>query len=107
MNDTVTLSPLVRWCGRFALAFLLLIPLSVLAVKFGLLHYSAGLAGFAISCLLSLVVLLALAIISLLPKYKDQRRAALIRSLAALPGVLLAGALLGSAGDYPPRKSVV
>ncbi len=106
MNDTVTLSPLIRWCGRLALAFLALIPLSVLAVKFGLLHYSAGLAGFAIACLLSLVVLIVLAIVSLLPKYKPQRQAALKRSLAAVPGVLLAGALLGSSGDYPPIHDI-
>jgi uncharacterized protein (DUF1499 family) len=106
MNDTTTLSPLIRWCGRLALACLALIPLSVLSVKFGLVHFSAGLAGFAISCVLSLLVLLILAVVSLLPKFKEQRRAALVRSLAALPGVILAGALLGSGGDYPPIHDI-
>ncbi len=106
MNDHTVTSPIIKWCGRLAISFLALIPLFALSVKFNLLHFSTGLGGFALSCLLSLVVLLILAVVSLLPRYKTQRQAALLRSLPALPGVLLAGALAGSAGDYPPIHDI-
>ncbi len=106
MSDNTPLSPLVYWPGRVALTCLVLIPLSVAGVRFGILHFSAGLPVFALACLLSLAMLILLAIVSLMPKFKAQRAAAIKRSLAALPGVLLAGALLGSAGDYPPIHDI-
>ena len=106
MNKTQTPSRLLHWCGRLALVFLALVPLSVAAVRFGLVSFSIGLPVFALSCLGSLLVLIVLAIASLLPAYKAQRRQALVKSLAALPPVLLLGALLGSTGDYPPIHDV-
>jgi uncharacterized protein (DUF1499 family) len=106
MTDTQQPSALVTWCSRLALTFLLLVPVSVLGVKFGLLDVFPGLGIFALSCVASLVLLLLLAIISFLPKYAADRRRALTGSLYALPPVLLLGALLGSAGDYPPIHDI-
>jgi uncharacterized protein (DUF1499 family) len=106
MNDTEKPSRLLLWCGRLALTFLLLVPLSVLLVRTGLVSYSIGLPLFALSCLASLAVLIVLAIASFLPRYRNQRQQAILKSLIALPPVLLFGALLGSAGDAPPIHDV-
>ncbi|MCZ6828053.1 MAG: DUF1499 domain-containing protein [Gammaproteobacteria bacterium] len=106
MNQPETPSRLLHWCGRLALVFLVLVPLAVLAVRVGLVSYSIGLPVFALSCLGSLLILMVLAVASLLPAYKNQRRQALLKSLAAVPPVLLFGALLGSMGDYPPIHDV-
>jgi hypothetical protein len=106
MNQTESPARLLLWCGRLALLLLALVPLSVLAMRTGLLSHSIGLPVFALSCAGSLVVLIVLAIASFLPAYKSQRKQALLKSLAAVPPVLLLGALLGSAGDYPPIHDV-
>ena len=106
MNGAEKPSRLLTWCGRLALVFLALVPVSVLGVRMGLVSYSIGLPMFALSCLGSLLVLMVMVIASLLPKYRNQRRQALLKSLIAVPPVLLFGALLGSAGDYPPIHDV-
>jgi uncharacterized protein (DUF1499 family) len=106
MNDTQTPSRLITWCGRLALLFLILVPLAVLCVKYGLLSYKVGLPVFALSCVGALVVLLILAIVSFLPRFRNQRKQALINSLFALPPVLLFGALMGPAGDFPPIHDI-
>ena len=106
MNEPENSSRLLTWCGRLALVFLGLVPLSVLGVRIGLLRFDIGLAVFALSCLASLVILMVLAIASLLPKFQHLRRQALVKSLAAVPPVLLLGALLGSAGEYPAIHDV-
>jgi uncharacterized protein (DUF1499 family) len=106
MNTSQPSSRLVTWCGRLALLFLILVPLAVLSVRTGVVNFSVGLPVFALSCLASLVVLIVLAIASLLPAFKPYRKQALVKSLIALPPVLLLGALLGSSGDYPPIHDV-
>jgi len=106
MNAAEKPSRLLTWCGRLAWLCLALVPLSMLAVRFGIVSFSLGLPVFALSCLSSLVILLVLAIASLLPGYKNQRQQAILKSLVALPPVLIFGALLGSAGDYPAIHDV-
>ena len=93
-------SSLIRWCGRLALLSLLCIPLMVLGVRLGLLHHNIGLPGFIFCCWASLLLLLILAAISLLPEYRGRRRAILSRSLAAVPGALLA-VTVATPGYYP------
>jgi uncharacterized protein (DUF1499 family) len=106
MNPTEKPSRLLTWCGRLAWLFLLLVPLSVLSVRTGLVVYGPGLMVFALSCLASLVVLIVLVIASFLPRYRNQRQRALRNSLVALPPVLLFGALLGATPDVPPIHDV-
>ena len=93
-------SPLIRGCGHLALLSLLCIPLSVLGVRLELLHYNIGLPAFIICCWASLLLLLILAVASLLPAYRGRRRAILSRSLAAVPGALLA-VTVATPRDYP------
>lgn len=100
MNNPHGTSRLIKWCTRVAILCLVLVPLSVLAVRLGL-HFSIGLPVFALSCLLSLVMIIVLVIASLLPRYRHHRKLALVGMLPALPPVALILVVLSSAGDYP------
>ena len=93
-------SRLINWSGRLALLCLIMVPLSVLAVRLGV-HFGTGLLMFALSCLLALVLIIVLVIASMLPRYRHYRRQALLNTLPAIPPVLLILAILGSSGDYP------
>ncbi len=106
MNPAEQPSRLVTWCTRLAVLFLALVPISVLGVRFGILHFSLGLGVFALSCLGALVVLLVLVICSFLPAFKSHRQPIMLATLPAIPPVLLFGALISSAGDYPPIHDV-
>ena len=68
MNQTQPPSALITWCTRLALTFLLLVPVSVFSVKFGLLHFSVGLGIFALSCIGALVMLLVLIVLIAVPQ---------------------------------------
>lgn len=87
------------------MACLLALPLSVLAIRFGLSH-KIGLPVFALSGVVGLLVILLLVIVSLLPRYRAHRRQALTWTLPAIPPVLLVAAILSTAGKYPPIHDI-
>ncbi|MEP5766390.1 MAG: DUF1499 domain-containing protein [Halieaceae bacterium] len=105
MTDTANSSKLITLFGRMGLVFLLLVPISVAAVRFGL-HFSIGLPIFALACLASLLVIIALVICSLLPRYREQRRTALLWTLPALPPVLLIFVVMSAGSGVPPIHDI-
>ena len=105
MTDTPAKSRLVKYLGRLSLACLLAIPLSVLAVRIGL-HFGVGLPIFALSGVISLVVIMILVVVGLLPAYRSQRGAVLMAMLPAIPPVLLVTAIVSTGGQYPPIHDI-
>ncbi len=100
MTETGSNSRLIAVLSRAGIACLLLMPLAVLAVRLGV-HFRIGLLLFALSGLLAGVVIVALLIASLLPRYRSQRGQVLLKTLPAVPPVLLLSAILSTAGQYP------
>ncbi len=100
MTEAPANSRLVNYLGHAAVACLAAIPLSVLAVRSGV-DVSMSLAVFALSGVVGLVVIMALVVVSLLPRYRAERTRALTRTLPAIPPVLLVTAILSTAGQYP------
>jgi hypothetical protein len=99
--DNPQAEPLVvKGCGKLALLCLVLAPLAVLAVRLGL-DFRIGLLVFAVSSVLALVVIIVLVIISLLPRYQQHRRVAIMNLLPAIPPALLILVVLISSGEYP------
>lgn len=87
MNQQNTIPGLVKWAGYIAPTLLLALPLSVLFVRFGV--WQPGLLLYAITCLVSLLLLLLSLVLLLLPRFAPWR-GALVRSvLFALPGTVL------------------
>ena len=82
------------------MACLLAMPLSVLAVRLGL-SFRIGLPVFALTGVIGLVVIIALGVLCLVPRYRSYRGHAARGMLAALPPVLLLAAVLSTAGKYP------
>ncbi|MFK8029809.1 MAG: DUF1499 domain-containing protein [Gammaproteobacteria bacterium] len=101
MTDTNKPSAFTRWAARFGWLCLLLVPLSVASVHFGLLPFEIGLSVFALACLLALVILLVLVIALLIPRLGTQRKVNLKAMLPAVVPALLLVVLMGSAGDAP------
>lgn len=107
MMKLVPDSRLLRWSQRLALTLLLMLPLSVAGVRYGLFGYQVGLAVFALCCIGALLILLTMVVASLVPRYGDERRHALFGALIALPPVILMASLARGAGDYPPIHDIV
>lgn len=107
MGTFIPDSKLLRWCQWLALTMLLLVPVTVGGVRFGLFGYKVGLALFALACLGALVILLLMLGACLLPRYRGERHHALVAALATLPPVILMANLASGAGDYPPIHDIV
>ena len=107
MTSFIPDSKLIRWCQRLALLMLLLVPISVGGVRFGLFGYQAGLVLFALACLAAGIILLLMLVACLMPRYSSDRSHALLTALASLPPVLLMANLASSAADYPPIHDIV
>lgn len=105
MNDAGSNSRLVTLLYRAGIVCLLLMPLSVLAVRLGV-HFRIGLLLFAASGLVASVVIVLLIIVSMLPRSRDRRGQVLLKSLPAVPPVLLLSAILSTAGQYPPIHDI-
>ncbi len=100
MPDTATQSRLISIFGKLAIGCLLLMPLSVLAVRLGV-HFGIGLPLFALSGVIGMLVVLVLVLLSLLPRYRAERGRALRGAIPALPPALLIAAVLAAGGQYP------
>jgi hypothetical protein len=99
MNRADEMPPLVRRMRHIALALLVLLPLSVIAVRAG--AWKLGLPLYAIVCLGStLLVILSIALL-LLPRFAHWRQAIMRHAFFALPGTILLLALVSSGGDAP------
>ena len=96
-------SPWIRWSGYLAWVFLTLIVLSVLMVRSG--NWQQGLALYALSGLLSMLLLAVFAVLFLLPRLRRQRPATLRRAIPAVPGAALLLLAMG-AGDVPPIHDI-
>jgi hypothetical protein len=87
MSADTSASPWIRWSGYFAWLLLVMLTLGVLTVRSG--RWEEGLTLYALAGLLSLVLLAAFAICSLLPRWREQRGSLLRYALPALPGAAL------------------
>ncbi|WP_439101983.1 DUF1499 domain-containing protein [Congregibacter sp.] len=93
----------IHWPGYFAWFFLLMLALSVLIVRSG--NWQQGLLMCAIAGLLSALVLAFMAVQSLLPRWRDERRRIFKGALPALPGAaFLLLAMQG--GAAPPIHNI-
>ncbi len=105
MTEAGSNSRLITLLYRAGIVCLLLMPLSVLAVRLGV-HFRIGLLLFAASGLLAGVVIVLLIIVSMLPRSRDRRGQVLLKTLPAVPPVLLLSAILSTAGKYPPIHDI-
>lgn len=77
----------IRWPGYLAWAFLALLLVSIMVVRGGM--WMEGLMGYALSGVLSLLLLVFMAVQSLIPRWREDRRAILVRALPAIPAAAL------------------
>jgi hypothetical protein len=101
--DDPRISAWIRWTGYLAWVFLTLIVISILMVRSG--NWQQGLALYALSGLLSMLLLAVFAVLYLLPRLRRQRPATLRRSLPAVPGAALL-LMAMAAGDVPPIHDI-
>lgn len=94
-------SALIQWSFRLAILFLLVLPLSIIATRLNIIHFSMGLAASALACLGALLIMLLGITAWLLPKFRSQRRQSLNIILATLAPVLIAVNAMTGAGDKP------
>jgi uncharacterized protein (DUF1499 family) len=98
MNNN--LSAWIRWSGYLAWVFLVMLVMGVLMVRAG--SWQQGLLIYAVSGLVSLLLLALFAVQYLLPRFAEQRAMIVRRALPALPGsALLVMALVGGRGIPP------
>ncbi len=98
MNQQIKTPRLVNWAGYLALTLLLVLPLSVLAVRSG--AWQQGLLLYAIACLGSTLLILLSIVLLLLPRLVPWRKKITLHALFALPGTALLLSLAGG-GDSP------
>lgn len=98
MNQQIKTPGLVNWAGYLALTLLLVLPLSVLAVRSG--AWQQGLLLYAIACLGSTLLILLSIVLLLLPRLAPWRKKITLHALFALPGTALLLSLAGG-GDSP------
>jgi uncharacterized protein (DUF1499 family) len=75
------------------------------SVRIGI-DFRVGLGVFALCSLAALLVVIAMAIVWLMPRYRNQRGAAIKSALPALPLALLMLVVMGSSGNYPPIHDI-
>ena len=103
MSNKESTPGLINWIGYVAITLLITLPLAVLTVRSG--AWQQGLLVYAISCLGAAVLLLAAAIMMLLPKFAPWRSALAKRAVFALPGTIMLLSLMAG-GDYPPIHDI-
>jgi uncharacterized protein (DUF1499 family) len=94
----------IRTLGYAGAVLLALLPISVLVVRAG--AWQAGLALYALTCLLSALVLLVALVLLAWPRFRASSGAVLTRALLVLPGTLLLLSVLATRGDYPPIHDI-
>lgn len=99
MNQTDTMPVLVRRMRYIGLTLLILLPISVIAVRAG--AWKLGLPLYAIACLGSAVLVILSIILLLLPRFAPWRQAIVRHAFFALPGAMLLLALIGGGGSSP------
>lgn len=99
MNQTYEMPGLVRRMRGLALTLLLLLPLSVIAVRAG--AWKLGLPLYALACLGSTLLVIVSIALLLMPSFAPWRKAIVRHAFFAVPGTLLLLALVGSGGDAP------
>ena len=98
-----TPGPWIRWPGYLAWVFLALLAIAVITVRSG--RWQEGLMLYALSGLLSLLLLALMALQGLLPRWRENRGAIARRALPAFPAaVLLVLALVGD--EAPPIHDI-
>jgi len=97
MHQQNKIPGLVNWAGYIALTLLLVLPLSVLAVRSG--GWQLGLLLYAIACLGSILLLLLFIVLLLLPRFAPWRKAIALRALLVIPGTALLLSLAGGGGS--------
>lgn len=90
---------LIAWCGYLAIALLVALPLSVLAVRSG--AWQQGLLLYALASLGSMALLIVFIVLLLLPRFAGYRARIGGRALLTLPGALAVLALTLTGGDAP------
>ena len=106
MNSETTLPTLIKISRWAALTCLCLLPLSVLGVRTGLLPVFLGLGLFALSALGGILVMIALVVLIMLPRFSAHREH-LIRSIAACAvPVLISLLVFGSQPDVPAIHNI-
>lgn len=88
----------IRWPGYLAWVVLALLIASIMVVRSGL--WMEGLMVYALSGLLSLLLLVFMAVQSLLPRWREDRRAIFVRALPAIPAA--ASLLMALTGPEVP-----
>lgn len=97
------ISAWVRWPGYIAWFFLATLVLSVLMVRSG--NWQQGLTIYALTGLLSVLVLIFMATQSLIPRWRGERLNILKRALPAIPGAALL-LMAMQARDVPPIHNI-
>ena len=77
----------IRWPGYLAWAFLTMLLVSIIVVRSG--AWKEGLMMYALSGLLSLMLLATMAVQSLLPRWREDRSAIFRRAIPAIPAAAL------------------
>ena len=77
----------IRWPGYLAWAFLTMLLVSIIVVRSG--AWKEGLMMYALSGLLSLLLLATMAVQSLLPRWREDRGAIFRRAIPAIPAAAL------------------
>ncbi len=104
MQQSSGSSRLLTVLTYIALALLLALPLTVLAVRAG--FWQQGLLAYAVSCLAAAIVLLLFVLLLAVGKYRQRPRQIGLGVLLVLPGTLLLLSVLATRGDYPPIHDI-
>ena len=105
MNNPHGRSRLITWSGGLGLLCLLLMPLGVALVRWGL-PFFIGLGLFSLASLACLILTALLALLYLLPRYRNHRLSILINVIPSLPATGLILFILGTSLQYPPIHDI-
>ena len=104
MNDNTQAPRTISWAGYLAVLLLLVLPLSVLAVRAG--AWQQGLGLYALACFGSTLLVIIAITLLLMPRFAALRPTVVKRVLLpALPGTLLLLSLT-TGGDYPAIHNI-
>lgn len=98
MNQNSSDSKIVNWGGYLAITLLVLLLVSVFAIRAGM--WQQGVVLYALCSVGAVVTLGVFLLCMVLPGFSTQRRPLLMRTLLVVPGTLLFLGIL-SGGEYP------
>lgn len=104
MTEQKKVTGLVAWLGYLGITVLVLLPLSVLTVRSGV--WQQGLLLYAVACLGAALLLLLAALLLVLPRFRDSRKAITQRILYVIPGTVLLLSMVVGRGDIPPIHDI-